>query len=130
MSTDVIDAPIPDPVLDGIAAIPNPENLAIALNRYPLLDPRNPTIVEIVAGLPDGYWVGALRQRLADLATLDAKALQKLHKKLLKAPVNPLNIWIDVEEPGAAVMPVAKTVPEISGVATAANGTIDMYDIA
>jgi hypothetical protein len=130
MSTNVIDAPIPDPVLDGIAAIPNPENLAIALNRYPLLDPRNPKIVKIVAGLPDGYWVGALRQRLADLMMLDTKALQKLHKKLLKAPVNPLNIWIDAGESVAEAAPVLMADSDIGDAATAATGSVDMYDIA
>jgi hypothetical protein len=123
MSTHVIDATIPDPVLDEIAVIPNPENLAIALHRYPLLDPHNPAIVKIAAELPDGYWVSTLRQHLADLAKLDAKALQKLHKKLQKAPVNPLNIWIDVEEPVAAVMPVAKIKPEIGEVSTATTVT-------
>ena len=121
MSTNVIDAPIPDPVLDGIAAIPNPESLAIALNRYPLLDPRNATIVNIVAGLPDGYWVGVLRQRLADLTPLDTKALQKLQKTLLKAPVNPLNIWIDAVE----AAPVLMADSDIGDAATAATGTVD-----
>ena len=126
MSTNVIDAPIPDPVLDGIAAIPNPEKLAIALNRYPLLDPRNATIVNIVASLPDGYWVGALRQRIADLTKLDVKALQKLHKKLLKAPVNPLNIWIDAVE----AAPVLMADSDIGDGETAATGTVNINDIA
>jgi hypothetical protein len=97
-------AALPEPELDEIAAIEDSRNRAIALNRYPGLDPKNATVTKMAAVLTEeliGEWGRMLHEHLARLANLDVKSLEKLQKKLRKAPVSPLNLWLDFpdEEP-------------------------------
>ena len=80
---DFTNSPLPNPERDAIAAIPNPCNRAIALTRYPGLDPYDPAVTEMAAVLTEdliGVWGRELHARLAFLANLDAKALEKLKK--------------------------------------------------
>jgi hypothetical protein len=125
MSTNVIDVALPDLELDEIAAIENSRNRAIALNRYPGLDPRNATVTKMAAVLTEeliGEWGRVLHLRLAYLASLDHKSLERLQKKLRKAPVSPLNLWIafpDEEPPVVhAALGTAAVVVEINEAAT------------
>ena len=83
LSSEFIDAPLPDAQLGEIAAIPNPRNRAIALTRYPGLDPHNPTVTKMAAVLTEdliGEWGKMLHHRLVFLASLDAKLLERLKK--------------------------------------------------
>ncbi|MGJ5051647.1 hypothetical protein ACQR09_31590 [Bradyrhizobium oligotrophicum] len=101
------DTSLPDPELEAIAAIPNLRSRAIALTRYPGLDPRNTTVTTMAAVLTEdliGEWGKMLHHRLAFLASLDSKSLEKLQKKLRKAPVSPLNIWFDFADDQAPVV--------------------------
>jgi hypothetical protein len=121
MTIDLTNAVLPDPELDEIAAIGTARNRAIALNRWPGLDPRNDTVAKMAAVLTEeliGEFGLVLHLRLEYLATLDPKSLEKLQKKLRKAPVNPLNLWLDFpdEEPPAvyAAAGTAAVVVEIN----------------
>lgn len=116
LPTDFTNASVPDAELDEIAAIANPRNRAIALTRYPALDPHDPTVTKMAAVLTEdliGEWGKMLHHRLAFLASLDAKALGKLKKKLNKAPVSPLNIWFDFEDDQAPVVMTAAAAMDV-----------------